>query len=56
VLRLIAVVSAPDGMTLVRREGEGDVAQADALGERIGNELLEGGARDILATVYGHAG
>jgi hydroxymethylbilane synthase len=55
-LRLIGVVSSPDGMTMVRREGTGTVAEAERLGERIGHDLLEGGARDILATVYGHAG
>jgi hydroxymethylbilane synthase len=55
-LYLRAVVSAPDGKTLVRREAEGPVADAAALGEALGHELLGGGAREILAVVYGHAG
>ena len=55
-LRLRAVVSAPDGKTLVRREAEGAVDDAAALGEALGRELLDAGAREILAVVYGHAG
>ena len=55
-LHLRAVVSAPDGKTVVRREAVGSAANATAMGESLGRELLDAGARDILAVVYGHAG
>jgi hydroxymethylbilane synthase len=55
-LHLRAIVSAPDGKTLVRREAGGPRADAAAIGEALGRELLNGGAREILAVVYGHAG
>lgn len=55
-LHLRAIVSAPDGKTLVRRETEGPAADAAGLGETLGRELLDAGAREILAVVYGHAG
>jgi hydroxymethylbilane synthase len=55
-LHLQAVVSAPDGRTLVRREATGVVRGPEALGRDIGRQLLEAGAREILAAVYGHAG
>jgi hydroxymethylbilane synthase len=52
-LRLIAVVSSPDGTTLVRREVEGTVTTAHGMGQVLGRELLASGAREILAAVYG---
>lgn len=55
-LHLRAVVSAPDGKTLVRREAEGPSSSASMLGEALGRELLDAGAREILAVAYGHAG
>jgi hydroxymethylbilane synthase len=55
-LHLRAVVSAPDGKTLVRRECDGSTAAAEATGAALGRELLDAGAREILAVVYGHAG
>jgi hydroxymethylbilane synthase len=55
-LHLRAVVSAPDGKTLVKRETEGLVSDAESLGTELGHELLDAGAREILAVVYGHAG
>ena len=55
-LHLRAVVSAPDGKTLVSREAEGLSSSASMLGESLGRELLDAGAREILAVVYGHAG
>jgi hydroxymethylbilane synthase len=55
-LRLQAVVSAPDGKTLVRREIQGPAGDAEALGRVMGQQLLDAGAREILAVVYGHAG
>jgi hydroxymethylbilane synthase len=50
------VVSAPDGKTLVRRERLGAVRDAEVLGRETGQDLLDAGAREILAVVYGHAG
>jgi hydroxymethylbilane synthase len=55
-LRIQAVVSAPDGRTLVRRERQGAAGEAEALGHELGRQLLDAGAREILAVVYGHAG
>jgi hydroxymethylbilane synthase len=55
-LQLQAVVSAPDGKTLVRRMSTGRTGDAHALGEELGRQLLDAGAREILAVVYGHAG
>ncbi|HYO82070.1 MAG TPA: hydroxymethylbilane synthase [Bryobacteraceae bacterium] len=55
-LNLLAVVISPDGSTVVRREARGTVQSAAELGERMGLELLNAGAREILALVHGHAG
>jgi hydroxymethylbilane synthase len=53
VLSLIAVVSSPDGKTLVRRHAEARITSAQAMGEELGRELLAGGAAEILSAVYG---
>ena len=55
-LHLIGVVSSPDGTVLIRRQGSGAVSHAAALGEQVAGELLDAGARDVLAVVHGHAG
>lgn len=55
-LRLQAVVSAPDGKSVVRLRASGPVEEAESIGARLGADLLEAGAREILAAVYGHAG
>lgn len=52
-LHIRAIVISTDGKTLVRHEAEGAVAEADAIGARTGRALLEQGAREILAAVYG---
>jgi hydroxymethylbilane synthase len=52
-LRLLAIVSSPDGKTIVRRHAEGKLASAQHMGEELGRELLAAGAADILSTVYG---
>jgi hydroxymethylbilane synthase len=54
-LRLHAVVAAPDGSEVVRATAAGAVEEAEALGARLGAELLERGARRILEAVYGGA-
>lgn len=51
-LRLQAIVASPDGSEVVRAEVEGAVAEAEALGQGLGAELLERGARRILEAVY----
>ena len=55
VLRLDGVVIAPDGSRAVRKNGQGAVADAEEIGKRVGQALLEDGAREILEQVYGTA-
>ena len=45
-------VGAPDGSQLVRGERRGPAEQAEALGISLAEELLDNGAREILAAVY----
>jgi hydroxymethylbilane synthase len=52
-LHVVAVVSSPDGTALIRRDAHGGVADAQAVGEALGQDLLSAGAREILAAVYG---
>jgi len=54
-LRLIGVVIAPDGTRGVRKYFEGAVAEAQEIGKRVGQDLLEAGGREILEHVYGTA-
>jgi hydroxymethylbilane synthase len=51
-LRMLAVVAVPDGSEIVRGEREGAVSDAVRIGRDLGAELLERGARRILAAVY----
>jgi hydroxymethylbilane synthase len=53
VLRIQAVVAAPDGGKVIRLSLEGDAAQPVSVGEELGRELLAAGAEEILAQVYG---
>lgn len=55
VLRLTAVVAHPEGHTLLRHEDEGPAGEAEALGRRAAEALLNSGARVILHQVYGDA-
>jgi hydroxymethylbilane synthase len=49
-IRLCAIVASPDGMRVVRAEAAGrDPAR---VGENLGREMLERGAREILRDVY----
>lgn len=50
---LEAIVISPSGGDPVRGRSSGPVAEAAALGRRLGEELLERGAREILEEVYG---
>jgi hydroxymethylbilane synthase len=53
VLRIQAVVAAPDGSKVIRLSLEGDAAQPTSVGEEMGRELLAAGAEEILTAVYG---
>lgn len=48
-LRLDALVAAPDGSRVVRAALEGDAALAGEIGRRLAEQLLDAGAREILA-------
>jgi hydroxymethylbilane synthase len=50
-LWLRALVGAPDGSQMVRGERRGP-QDAEQLGVSLAEELLDNGARDILADVY----
>jgi hydroxymethylbilane synthase len=52
-LRLVGVVIAPDGSRAVRKSGKGAVADAEDIGKRMGQALLDSGAHEILEQVYG---
>ena len=51
-LHLRAIVASPDGNRLIRGDARGPVADADALGRRLGADLLARGAKEILDAVY----
>ncbi|WP_342243421.1 hydroxymethylbilane synthase [Pseudomonas sp. OTU5201] len=55
-LWLRGLVGQPDGGQLLRAEARAAVADAEALGVKVADELLELGAEDILKAVYGEAG
>jgi len=50
-LHLDALVGAPDGSQLIRRQRSGSPEQAEALGRSLAEELLEAGADRILAAL-----
>ncbi len=52
-LRLRGLVGRPDGSQLLRAEGRAAPADAEALGIRVAEALLQQGAGAILAEVYG---
>ncbi len=54
-LRLRSAVIDPDGSKLVSDSCTGAVSDAESLGSAAAARLLEGGARSILASVYGNA-
>lgn len=49
VLTMIAIVASPDGVTLCQAKLTGDTREAEKLGERLAEELLQQGADKILA-------
>jgi hydroxymethylbilane synthase len=48
-LELVAAVVALDGSRVVRAEERGPIAEPEALGSRVGAQLVAGGAEEILA-------
>ena len=46
-------MGTPDGSRVLRAEGRGSIHEPEALGIRVAEELLEMGAGEILAEVYG---
>lgn len=52
-LWLRALVGTPDGSRVLRAEGRGSIHEPEALGIRVAEELLDQGAGEILAEVYG---
>lgn len=53
-LRLRALVGTPDGRTMLTAEDDDTPDQADALGARVGQSLVDQGAKRILDEVYAH--
>ncbi len=51
-IQLLAVVASPDGCEVIRAESSGAAGDAESLGRRLGELLLERGAQRILDTVY----
>lgn len=52
-LWLRGLVGNPEGTEVLRADGKGSMHEPEALGMRVAEELLEQGAGDILAEVYG---
>ena len=55
-LWLRGLVGQPDGSLLLRAEGRAPLAEAQALGVQVAEDLLAQGAERILKAVYGEAG
>jgi hydroxymethylbilane synthase len=54
-LWLRGLVGQPDGSRILRAEAEAPVEEAERLGQEVGQALLEKGAGEILADVYGNS-
>ena len=52
-LSMRALVGSPDGTTMVEVSGAAESAQAERLGTELAEQLLDQGAGEILAAVYG---
>ncbi|HZW24408.1 MAG TPA: hydroxymethylbilane synthase [Gallionella sp.] len=52
-LRMRGFVASPDGLRMLRAEDTGDIADPEALGNRIADALLAQGAGEILAALNG---
>jgi hydroxymethylbilane synthase len=51
-LSILALIVSPDGARVVRKEAQGPVAEAAALGHALGEKLLAAGGKQILDAVY----
>ncbi|MCK9924566.1 hydroxymethylbilane synthase [Frankia sp. AgPm24] len=49
-LRLRAVVAAPDGSTVLRRDVTGSAVDPEALGQRLADDMLSAGAHSLMGT------
>nr|WP_096777614.1 hydroxymethylbilane synthase [Thiomicrospira microaerophila] len=49
---LRGLVAETDGSRIIRKEGRAPITEAEAMGRRIGQELLDSGAREILEKLY----
>lgn len=54
-LWLRGLVGNPDGSQVLRAEGRGSASEPETLGIRVAEDLLDQGAGEILAEVYGEA-
>lgn len=52
-LFVLALIVSPDGVQMVRKETQGPVQNAAALGHALGEQLLDAGGKQILEAVYG---
>jgi hydroxymethylbilane synthase len=50
-MHLRGLVGSPDGTTMLHGEVHGDIADAEALGIRLAEQLLQAGADKILAAL-----
>ncbi|SEP01313.1 hydroxymethylbilane synthase [Aquisalimonas asiatica] len=55
-LRLRGLVGSPDGREMVRGEVTGAAEDADDIGSRLGHDLLDRGAREILQRLFAETG
>ena len=51
-LDLVAIVASPDGTRLIRKNAAGPAGERVRIGEELGRQLLDAGARGILDEVY----
>jgi hydroxymethylbilane synthase len=51
-LFIVALIVSPDGTQVVRKETQGPLSDAAALGDSLGQELLANGGKEILDFVY----
>jgi hydroxymethylbilane synthase len=51
-LDLVAIVASPDGARLIRKNAAGPATDRVRIGEELGRQLLDAGAREILDEVY----
>jgi hydroxymethylbilane synthase len=50
-IRLTAVLISPDGSRVIRREGAGQIAQAERIGCAVAEAILHGGGREIVGAL-----